>query len=59
LPIRLIWPAETVPVVMTLPPAPAALLNERLNPESSVTSPPALIAVLRTLPLSDRLLPLI
>ena len=40
----------TVPLVITLPPAPAAVVNERSNPLPSVTLPPALIAPLFRLP---------
>ena len=50
--------ALIVPVVVILPPDPAPVLNERLNPDASVTSPPALIAALWILPLNDKLLPL-
>ena len=58
LPLKLSPIALMVPLVMMLPPPPATLLNERLNPGPTVTSPAALIEVLLMLPLSDKLDPL-
>ena len=53
LPLRLNWAALIVALVVMLPPAPAALVNERSNPLFSVMLPLVLIAPLVMLPATE------
>ena len=56
-PLMLSWPELIVPLVVILPPAPAALPIEISNPVPNVTLPKVLIVPLWIFPLRDKLAP--